>query len=147
MLRIRRQKELPPAEDSIKSIEDILLDMDITKVTKELDGDSVTSLTFDLIFNKKNFTIRLPVFVDVILKTMKDDYKQITKKDKFDLKEQAERVCFYNLAEHIGMISTMVKLKQITLIEGFLPFVYDGVKDQTFYEVLESGNMKFIDNK
>lgn len=145
MLRIRRQKELPPAEDSIKSIEDILLDMDITKVTKELDGDSVTSLTFDLIFNKKDFTVRLPVFVDVILKTMKDDYKQITKKDKFDLKEQASRVVWYEMSKWIESISVLIKLQQTSLTEAFLPFIFDETKDKTFYQMIESGEEKLLE--
>ena len=136
------QNNLPSTEESLKKIEEIVLGMGATTFVREFDGDNISSLYFTM---EDKLSIRLPLCIETIENTLKADYRTIKRKEKLDIREESERIATAELARYIETVSTLVKLGQTTLKQSLLAFSYDQTKDQTFYEMLETKGMKFLD--
>jgi len=139
------QNTPPPQEKSLKVIEDTLLSLEVTTFIKEYSGDDLLSVYFNINdLNSGDVPVRLPLNIDKIKQTISVDYRTITKKDKLDIHDTAERIALLELSEYVKTIAIMVRLGQVTLLEAFLAFCYDKTKDSTFYERLESNDIKFL---
>lgn len=138
------QNNLPSQEESLKLIEETLLSMDVSSFTKEYSGDDIESLYF-VITDKIDLSIRLPLCIEVIEKSLLIDYREIKRKDKLDIREKAERIALAELARYVETVSVMVKLGQTTLKESFLAFSYDHKHGKTIYQMIEEKGMKFLE--
>ena len=139
-----KNNDIPTIEESIKTIETLLLSLDVSSFTREYeDNGDISSLYF--VITEGKVPVRLPMYLDRIIKTLRDDIKLVKRKTKHEIREIAEKIMFAQLAQHIEIIATMIKNDQLTLKEAFLAFTYNQVKGKTFYELLEQKGINLIE--
>lgn len=63
------------------------------------------------------------------------------------IKEQAARTAWKLLADWIDIQLSLVELDQVEMLEIFMPYIYDAVKEQTFFERMKDSGFKLLDHK
>ena len=137
---------LPDQEKSLKDIEDILMGIGVNTFVKEYDGDNLSGLFF-MLHDESHGDIyfKLPLNVSAIIESLKNDYRKVTRKDKFDIRDNAERIALSELVNHVTAVATSIKLKQTTLIESFFAYIYNKETDVTLFKSMnEKDNIKFL---
>jgi len=128
-MSIFSNKSLPSQEVSLKKIEDTLLDLNVSTFIKEYDGDNLASIYFNITDKDQGeVPVRLPLSLNKIKEA-----------------EMAEMIALSELAKFIEITCSLVRSGQTTLTEVFLPFVYDKKTNKTFYETIESKDLKLIE--
>lgn len=70
------------------------------------------------------------------------EYKRPSKETPQKVKEQAARTAWKILSDWIDIQCSMILLGQAEPLQMFLPYMYDPATDKTFYEKIQSGEMK-----
>lgn len=74
--------------------------------------------------------------------TMIVEWGSRKKKRKVDFKEQASRTAWRLIQDWVEVQLSMVQMKQADFVQVFLPYVWDGKRNQTFYAALKECGYK-----
>jgi hypothetical protein len=126
--------------DPVKSIalmEAMLVRAGATNINKEYDGQKVKSLSFVIKHPDHQFpiAIRLPAKVQPVYEALRKQKHRAVTGLQNRLQEQAERTAWKLMYDWLAVQLTLIELRQVELLQVFLPFVWDG--QQSFYERLK----------
>lgn len=135
-----------PAQTTISNIEQYLMAAGATGISKKVQGGMVTALVFEIVDeNGRARLIKLPANCESVLDYLWNDYitsRTRPQKQKEDFTDQAARTAWKLVQDWVQVQVSMIKLKQMKVLQVFLPYVWDG--NQTFYEALESSKFKAL---
>jgi hypothetical protein len=85
---------------------------------------------------------RLPARVSNVEKQLRGSIRRPRAGTLDNIQAQAERTAWKLLSDWVDIQMSLIELQQVKFIEVFLPYVYDPIKKQTYFEKLEQGNFK-----
>lgn len=135
-----------PASRSISYIEAKLVKHGARHILKtyEVDG-RINALCFSVVFDGKEIPFKLPARVAQCEQILRADLSPRCKPEtRKKVPEQAERTAWKILADWVDAQMAMIELAQVELLEVFLPYVFDGSKNQTYFEVLKDNKFKAL---
>ena len=137
MTNIKNYTSQVPAYQSIQSIESMLIEAGATRIMKDYAGGKAISISFMLMEGAMPIPIKLPAKVDEVKKLLKGS-SRVTPKN---LDAQAERTSWKLIHDWVQIQISMYKLRQVELLEIFLPYMYDFNKKETFIQKVRSSGM------
>lgn len=141
---IRNYTSTIPVDKSIARIEAMLVAAGVRHVLKIYDEDRLEGIIFEmqLVNTDRVVSVKLPARVKQIETLLLAEIKRPRETTHINVKEQACRTAWKLLAEWVEINIALVKLKQIDLLEVFLPYVYTNTTKLSFYETLAKNNFK-----
>lgn len=129
-----------PAERSIAYIEKSLAQHGASMIVKVYDDDgAVTSIAFEIECKGKNLAFRLPSQIEACAKTLEANLPRRARPETVRrIGEQAARTAWKILADWVDAQMAMIDLAQVELLEVFLPYTYDPVKRQTYFQSIKA---------
>jgi hypothetical protein len=136
-----------PAERSISYIEHMLMQAGATHLSKAIGDDkTVAGFYFQLGIRKGDqiypLTFKLPVRVDAVKKVLQREVKRPRPETMRRIEEQSQRTAWKILSDWVDAQLAMIQLEQAEAVEIFLPYVYDGQRDKTYFEIIKAGGFK-----
>lgn len=134
------------ADVTLARIERLLVDAGASGIAKEYVNGQVRAVVFQMSYDpaKLPMTVKLPANVEACQEAFWKDYCAArtarSRKTKEDFYEQAARTAWKLQQDWVEVQVSLVRLRQQTAIQAFLPYVYDG--KQTFYERLQFSNFR-----
>jgi antitoxin component of RelBE/YafQ-DinJ toxin-antitoxin module len=135
-----------PVERSIMMIEKLLMDAGALNISKTIESNKVTGMVFQIMTEQQMPVVfKLPSKVDQCFKMMEKNRspRSIHRQSvKDNLKLQAERTAWKLLFDWVAIQVSMIQIKQVELLEVFLPYAYDYKNEQTFFEKAKGTGFK-----
>jgi hypothetical protein len=135
------------ASRSVQHIEERLVEHGAMNILKLYEDKHLVGIAFILDNNGEQLPFRLPARISNVEKQLKSEVKRPRKSTFNNIKEQAERTAWKLLSDWVDIQCSLVELQQVKFMEVFLPYVYDPVKKQTFFEKLEETGFKQLSFK
>ncbi len=138
-------------EKTIGEIEVILSKHGANAILKDYDGaGNITAVSFKVKTEFGDIPFKLPMNVKAVLAVFGEQVK--TKKlprRYLNNTDQARRVGWRIIKDWVDAQMAILELKMVKIQEVFLPYIYDPVKQQTFYQVLETKKFEglLLENK
>ncbi len=136
-----------PVEKTIAEIEKLLADSGANKILKKYDNESnIESISFMLTTAKGDMPFKLPMNVEAVLQTLKNqsgEYKQSGYRQRrivpesMVTKEQARRVGWRIIKDWLEAQLALFFLRMVKIEEIFLPYMYNEKEDKTMFQILE----------
>lgn len=135
-----------PMATSMGKIERCLVQAGATDISKKYSNEVCTSITFRMMVNQVPLFFQLPAKIDACFKTM---WGSMTARgqqqaDRKKWMAQAERTAWKIVSDWVEIQLSMIQLEQAEALQVFLPYVYDPIKEQTFFESLKEKNFKAL---
>jgi hypothetical protein len=147
-LNLKNYTSEVPAITSMGKIERCLVEAGATDISKKYSDGVCNSITFRMMVNQVPLFFQLPAKVDACFKslwgTMTPRGQQQADLKKW--KSQAERTAWKIVSDWVEVQLSMIQLEQAEALQIFLPYVYDPMTDETFYERLKGNNFKQLTN-
>ena len=134
------------AAKSIAFIESKLAQNGAMQILKEYDKNQrVIGICFNIPVNGKDMFFKLPAKVAQCEKVLKGNLSSRARPKTYEkITEQAERTAWKILSDWTEVQMSMVELTQVEIMEIFLPYVYNSVTKQTYFEQLKTGSYKAL---
>lgn len=145
-MNIKNYSSEVPAERSIQDLENILIKMGATAISKEYEKGKVICINFAIIREGNKVPFKLPARTDAIKKLFLSKLKSPTLRQKENSEKQAERTAWKNLKEWVHLQHTMIILEQVEFMEVFLPYVYSLNEGKTLFEKMKESGFKQLTN-
>lgn len=135
-----------PAITSMGRIETCLVEAGATDISKKYEDGLCRAITFRMVVNGAPLFFQLPAKADACFKTL---WGTLTARgqqqaDRKKWMAQAERTAWKIVSDWVEIQLSMIRLEQAEALQIFLPYVYDPVTEQTFYESLKNKNFKAL---
>ncbi len=134
------------AAKSVAFIESKLVANGAQKILKQYNiKGKLTGICFTLPVDGNDVLFSLPARVSncerVLTANLSSRAQPVTRKK---VPEQAERTAWKILSDWIEVQMAMIDLAQVDPMEVFLPYVYDPIKEQTFYQIAKEKKFKAL---
>lgn len=131
-----------PIDRTIMTIEKMLANHGVISIHKEYGDFGVPSkIVFVVKEREDTFPVKIPVNVDGMIEAFKQQVKEGLLTKKYSempwCREQAARTAWRNALDLIEIMLWHVYMRQASMKEVFLPWVYSEKLDSTIYEYLE----------
>lgn len=144
-MNIKNYTSEVPADRSVQELENILIKMGATAISKEYDKGKITCINFAIIQGNDKVPFRLPARVDAIRKLFLNNLRSPTKKQQDNAEKQAERTAWRNLKEWVQLQHTMIILEQVEFMEVFMPYIFSMQQGKTAFQLMkENGYNKLL---
>lgn len=145
-MNIKNYTSTTPAHVTISYIETYLMDAGATGIIKTVEAGQCVALVFEIEDedNHKRL-VKLPANVSLVHEYLWRDYvtgKSSPRKTKEDFKDQAGRTAWKIMFDWVQVQMSMIKLRQMAVLQVFLPYVWDG--NQTYYEYLKGSKFRAL---
>lgn len=129
---------------SIAKIEELLSKAGALHIGKSYDAKTreLTGILFQVVVADRPLTFKLPAKVDQVEKMMMSNILKPRPGTRQRVREQANRTAWKLLYDWVFVQVSLIKLEQAELTEVFLPYLYNGATDQTYYAMLKEGGFK-----
>jgi len=134
------------AERSISKIEQVLVDLGATNISKQYTNSKLSAISFLILVNGNSIPFKLPAKVDQVGEALRKSYRRLSTPALRKITEQADRTAWKIVCDWVEIQATLIRLEQADFLEVFLPYVYKIDEDQTFYERLKSTQYKALLN-
>jgi hypothetical protein len=141
-INVKNYTSVVPAEKSIQDIENALIKMGATAISKEYKDGKVESIQFAIMQGNNKVPFKLPIKKDSIYKLLTKDRSGLTDNQKRLAHQQAERTAWKNVKELVQLQHTMILLEQVEFMEVFMPYVLSMKEGKTFYEISKVNGFK-----
>jgi hypothetical protein len=125
-------------------IERALVKAGATHIAKSYEGESVTGFFFQLVENNKPIAFKLPVDVIAVSRVLKSALRRPRPGTLNRITEQAERTAWKLLYDWVDVQLSMIELQQAMAIQVFLPYAYDGDRNQTLFEKMQESKFQML---
>jgi hypothetical protein len=134
------------SEKSIFEIENILIKMGATAISKEYESGKVSHISFAVIKDGVKVPFRLPARVDSVKKLFLKSLKSTppTPRQKINAEKQAERTAWRNMRDWVHLQHTMIVLDQVEFMEAFMPYIFSMGQGKTAYQLMKDQNYKAL---
>lgn len=131
-------------ERSLEAIDTLLVQAGATHIARAYTGTEgkISAILFQLNVNGRPFTFKLPSNPEAVYRIFKAEIKKPHHGTFEKLKDQADRTSWSIIREWVHIQLSMIKMQQAEALEIFLPYLYDGRKDSTFYSQLKETGYK-----
>ncbi len=130
---------------SLSQIEHRLVSAGARHIARSYDPDgNLIGIMFQIEVNTLPMTFKLPAKWDVCFKVFMNEVRRPKPTTERTKRDQAQRTAWKILADWVDIQVTLIKLEQAEFIEVFLPYIYDGRKQQTFFERMKESNYKAL---
>lgn len=134
------------ADRSVSKIEQTLVDLGATNISKQYIDGKLAAISFLILVNGNTVPFKLPARVDKVREALRKSYKRISTPALRKITEQADRTAWKIVSDWVEIQATLIRLEQAEFLEVFLPYAYKIEQDQTFFERLKSTNYKALLN-
>lgn len=131
-----------PAITSMGRIEKKLVEAGATDISKKYENGVCIAVRFRMLVNMKPLFFELPAKVDACFKVLWGEISRPKADTKERTMQQAERTAWKIISDWVDIQISMVQLEQAELMQVFLPFIFDPVKEKTFYNQLRETGFK-----
>lgn len=143
-MNLKNYTSTVPAITSMGRIEKCLVAAGATDISKKYKDQVCTAITFRMMVNNIPMFFQLPAKVEACFEVLWGEVKRPKPETRQNIREQAERTAWKIVSDWVEIQLSMIQLEQAEPLEVFLPYVYDPVKDQTFYKRLQENNFKLL---
>jgi hypothetical protein len=133
-----------PAITSMGRIEKNLVEAGATDISKKYESGVCIAIRFRMLVNQIPLFFELPAKVDACFKVLWAEVKRPQPDTKARTLQQAERTAWKIISDWVDIQLSMIKLEQAELLQIFLPYVFDPVKEKTFYSQMKEGGFKAL---
>lgn len=144
-MAIKNYTSTVPMLNSIQRIEHRLSQAGASHIAKSYENEKPIGMIFQIKSNEIPMTFKLPAKADRVFEWMKmQRRKPPTKAQSESLRNQADRTAWKILSDWVDIQISLIELDQAEAIEVFLPYAYNGSKDQTLFEQIKGNNYKLL---
>jgi hypothetical protein len=146
MTNLKNYSSTVPVEVTISRIESFLIGTGlITGIAKEYKGTVVIGLLFSIIHDKEKLplTVKLTANVEQCQEFFWVEHCRKARRNmrtKADFLDQAARTAWKLQEDWVRVETSLIMLKQRTVIQSFMSCVWDG--EQTYYQRIAGGGFK-----
>jgi hypothetical protein len=133
-----------PAITSMGRIERTLVEAGATDISKKYENGVCIAIRFRMLVNQIPLFFELPAKVDACFKVFWAEVKRPVDGTKERTRQQAERTAWKIVSDWVEVQLSMIKLEQAELLQVFLPYVFDPVKEKTFYNQMKESGFKAL---
>lgn len=144
-MNLKNYTSTVPAATSIARICRSLVEAGATDISQKYDPDTktCTAISFRIVHTGQTpLFFQLPAKIEPCFTVLWKVVKRPQNDTKKKTMEQAERTAWKIVSDWVEIQLSMLQLQQADLLEVFLPYVYDPVKEKTFYNSLKELNFK-----
>jgi hypothetical protein len=131
-----------PAVTSINKIENKLVVHGAKNISKLYKDKKLAGLAFTMPVGSSELSFRLPSRVDNVATVMKAEIKRPKPGTFARIEAQAERTAWKILSDWVDIQMSLIELQQVEFVEVFMPYAYDHLNDETYYEKVKKGDFK-----
>lgn len=134
------------AARSISYIELNLAKNGARQILKEYDSSKrVSGISFNIPIDGKDMFFKLPAKVAECEKVLKANLSSRARPETHKkIVQQAERTAWKILSDWVEAQMAMIELAQVEVMEIFLPYVYDPIRKQTYFERIKDNGYKAL---
>lgn len=133
-----------PASRSMARIEEVLVEIGASNITKTYVDKECTGLTF--LYTDpgmaQTLAFHLKAQTEECYKILAAKVKRPRRGTEQTLRSQANRTAWKILSDWTEIQCSMILLGQAAPLQMFLPFVYDVAKRETLYDKIQSGKIQ-----
>lgn len=129
-----------PAVTSINRIEHKLVSRGAKNISKLYVDKKLLGICFTIPVNGSDIPFRLPARVDNVSTILKGEVKRPNSSTYERIEKQAERTAWKILSDWVDIQMSLIDLQQAEFAEVFMPYIYDVINDETYYEKAKSNN-------
>lgn len=142
-MNLKNYTSQTPVNRSIERIEKVLVDNGATNIVKSYGlGKTLESVAFQVDLNGMTLPFKLPAKVQECFKAMWKEIRRPRPGTEERIRKQAERTAWKIVCDWVEVQMTMVRLQQAEFLQVFLPYTYNPVTEQTFFEKLKDSGFK-----
>lgn len=141
-MNIKNYTSEVPADRSILELENTLIKMGATAISKEYENGKITCINFAIINDKNKIPFKLPARIGAIRKLFLSKLNSPTQRQKENAEKQAERTAWKNLKEWVQLQHTMIILEQIEFMEAFMPYAMSLSSGKSLFETMKENGFK-----
>lgn len=136
-MNLRNYTSSVPAGESIRRIEELLVEAGASHIAKTYEDQIVTGVMFQIEVNGTPLTFRLPAKVRPIQEAMRKGIRSPRPSTEARVMAQAERTAWKLVYEWVAIQLSMIRLEQAEITEIFLPYLWNPVSNTTVFAVLK----------
>ena len=141
-MNIRNYTSTVSIDRSISLIEHCLVSVGATHIAKAYDNGHAKAMLFQLEVNGTPLTFKLPARWEKVFDKMWKEVRKPHKGTKDKIMEQAERTAWKLLYDSVSVQTSNILIDQQEAVEAFFPYLYDGKRDKTVYEIAKGNGFK-----
>jgi hypothetical protein len=128
-------------------IEELLVEIGATNINKQYQDKTCIGITFLLYDQQLQQTLafHLKAQVEECFTVLWKEVKRPQSNTKEILMKQANRTAWKILSDWTEIQCSMILLKQAKPLQMFLPFMYDVKSNETLFDKVSGGKIKFLD--
>ena len=129
-------------ENSLASIDKNLVRMGASDIMRSYNNaGELKGIKFVLPYKGERLVYQLPARVETIFDVMWSGIKRPKEDTRERIKLQAERTAWKIIADWVTIQASIVLLEQAEVTEVFLPYLFNGTSNKTFFQTLKEGNV------
>jgi hypothetical protein len=142
-MNIRNYTSTVSVDRSISLIERCLVSAGASHIAKAYDQAGHTkAILFQMEVNGQQLTFKLPARWEKVFEKMWKQVKRPRRETKDKLTEQAQKTAWKLLYDQISVQTSNILIEQQDAVEAFFPYLYDGRRDKTVYEIAKGNGFK-----
>lgn len=132
---------------SVNHIEQRLVENGAKNISKLYLDKRLNGIAFVISVNGSDISFRLPARIDRVENRLSSRIKRPRKGTMDKIAAQAERTAWRLLADWVDIQMSLIELDQVEFVEVFMPYIYNHVKEQTFFEQIKKDGFKLLERK
>jgi len=142
-MNIRNYTSEVSVDKSISLIEHCLVSAGATHIAKAYDQEGHSkAMLFQLVVADQHMTFKLPARWEKVFDKMWRQVLRPRKGTREKMMEQAQRTAWKLLYDQISVQTSNILIEQQDAVEAFFPYLYDGKRDKTVYEIAKGNGFK-----
>lgn len=142
-MNLKNYTSTTPSEKSIFCIEQKLVSMGATNITKDYKDGILGGIRFLILINGNTVAFSLPARIEAVFETMWKEIKRPREETKNNISQQAERTAWKLIADWVDVQASMIYLQQAEVMQVFLPYAIMP-NNKTVFESIKEGGMKML---
>lgn len=131
---------------SVQHIEDKLVSCGARNILKDYDEKGrISGILFIIEINGRKTPFKLPAKVENVERNLRSMRKKPPKTSQLqEIRLQAERTAWKIISDWVDIQMSLIELDQAEFMEIFLPYAYDGMSKQTYFQMVKENNFKLL---
>jgi hypothetical protein len=145
-MNIKNYTSTVDASRSMAKIEELLVEIGATNINKQYTNKICTGITF-LLFDQplqQTIPFHLKAQVEECFAILWKDVKRPRPDTRTTLQHQANKTAWKILSDWTEIQCSMILLGQAKPLQMFLPFMYDMKTNETLFDKVSAGKVKFL---
>lgn len=141
-MKLKNYTSTTSVERSLEAIDTLLVQAGASHIARSYHDGKIGAILFQLNVNGQPFSFRLPSNPEAVFRVLMADIRKPQRGTEERVREQANRTSWAITREWVHVQLSMIQMQQAEALEVFLPYLYDGKNDSTFYSKLKEAGFK-----